>query len=101
MFDSVAGFADASLYFIKFQKFLQDYSIRTTGCTLQELCCSAKDWTQHIVACPQQTNGSDCGVHVCINILCAVFDLPQLPSTEQMIDFMRVKIGVTLMTEKL
>jgi Ulp1 family protease len=81
-------------------KFFRDHAIRTTGCTLQEICGSADDWVKRVEDCPRQGNGTDCGVFVCVNMLCAVFDLP-LRMSQEIADAMRVKIGVSVMIESL
>ena len=94
-FDEYHGF-----FFDNFNKFLKDHAIRTTGCTLQEICGSAEDWARRVVDCPRQNNGTDCGIFACVNILCAVFDLP-LQMSQEICDSIRIRIGVSIMIESL
>lgn len=95
LFDSL-GIADADIYFDACNQFLKDHAIRMTGCTLQELCRNTKNWSRHVVECPKQANGTDCGVFLCINMFCETFGLP-LQMSGEIADCMRRKIGVCVM----
>jgi sentrin-specific protease 1 len=92
------GIADADIYFDACIQFLKDHAIRTTGCTLQELCSNTNNWSRHVVDSPKQANGTDCGVFTCINMFCDTFGLPMRMSSD-IADHMRSKIGVCLIRD--
>lgn len=64
--------------------------------SLQELYPDSKDsWDRHLIDSPQQSNGSDCGVHLILNAYCYLGCKP-IEYPHEAVRYMRYRLVNTI-----